>query len=170
MARPAPTPVSISHLEGQLPPQPVIARWPLEVDDDFERWHPVDPWVALVKECLSAYRVGHADRAREAWADDIVWRVIGGGPWPGELRGAQSIFDYHRDLERRTAGAFRQHVVALQSSGGPVVEAHLRTTAARSGRRIEIPTLVVFEIADGQITQVTEIPGDQASWDTFWSD
>src|SRR5919197_1804479 len=169
MARPAPMSVSASQLEGHRTPQLVVARWALEVDDDFELWRPVDPWLALVKDCLTDYRLGRADRASRAWAEDIVWRVIGGGPWPGELRGAQSIFDYHRDLERRTSGAFRQHVVALQSSGGPVVEAHLRTTAARAGRRIEIPTLVVFEIADGRITQVTEIPGDQASWETFWS-
>lgn len=147
-----------------------IARWPLEVDEDFQLWHPIDPWVALVKESLDDYRLGRADRASQAWAEDITWRVVASGPFESELRGAEAVFAYHRELERRTAGAYRQHLVALQSSGGPIVEAHVRTIGARAGRRIEIPALIVFEIAAGRIGRVTEIPGDKAAWDAFWSE
>jgi ketosteroid isomerase-like protein len=150
--------------------RPTIARWPLDVDDGFELWHPADPWVALVKECVTDYRLGRADRASLAWSDDIVWRVIGGGPANGELRGANDVFEYHRRLEQMTAGTYRQELVALQASGGPIVEAHVRTVAARAGHRIEIPTLIVFELVGGRIKRVTEIPGDQQLWDRFWAE
>jgi ketosteroid isomerase-like protein len=159
-----------ARAKREPPPVPMIARWPLDVDDGFEIWHPADPWVALVKECLTDYRLGRADRASLSWAEDLVWRVIGGGPMGTDLHGAHAVFEYHRRLQQLSSGTYRQQLIALQASGGPIVEAHVRTVAARAGRRIEIPTLIVFELAGGRIKRVTEIPGDQQVWDGFWTD
>ena len=43
-------------------------------------------------------------------------------------------------------------------------------TATRLDRRLDIPTLIDFELAEGRIRMVTELPGDRVAWDRFWSD
>ena len=55
-------------------------------------------------------------------------------------------------------------------SNGPIVEAHVRTTATRGDRNLDIPTLIVFELSAMRICQVTEIPGDVAAWEAFLAD
>ena len=146
--------------------EPSIVRWPIEVDHGFDDFHPPDPWVSIVHRCIADYRSGRLDAARETWDDRLVWRVDGGVP----VIGADGVFGHHHQLGTLTDGTFRQHLVSLEGSGGPIVDAHVRTTARRNGRSLDIPTLIVFELAAMRIRHVTEMPGDQAAWDAFWSD
>jgi ketosteroid isomerase-like protein len=149
---------------------PTIGRWPLDLEPGFGDGHVGDPWLATVRDSILEYRDGRADRASRFWDDGIVWRLVGKGPLAGERVGPEQIFRYHRQLAVSTGGAYRQHLVALESSDGPIVEAFLRTTATRQGRHLDIPTLMVFELAGGVIRRVTEIPGDGEAWRSFWSD
>ena len=165
----APMPLRRRH-DDPGGPLPTVARWPLDVDAGYARAVPRDSWASLVRASIEDYRQGNADRARDFWAPDIVWRVDGQGPLSGERVGADRIFAYHAELLRRSNGTFRQHLLALLSSGGPLVEAHLRTTAERGHRRLDIPTMLVFELRGGRLQALTEIPGDQAAWDAFWAD
>ncbi|MEA2518745.1 MAG: hypothetical protein QOF49_825 [Chloroflexota bacterium] len=143
-----------------------VARWPLVVGADFDDHHPPDPWASVVHRAAADYRAGRCDSARQAWDERITWRVDGGAP----VVGADGVFAHHRQLLTLTDGTFHQTLVAIEPSGGPIVEAHVRTTATRNGRTLDIPTLIVFELAAMRIRQVTEIPGDQAAWDAFWAD
>jgi uncharacterized protein len=145
------------------------ARWPLELDPEFRSFTRRDPFVDIVRESVANYADGLAERASRYWHDEIVWRVPGSGPPSGEHVGAHAIFGYHRELERLTEGTFRQRLLSLEGSQGPLIEAYLRTTARRGDRRLDIPTLVVFELQFGHVRVVSELPGDQAEWDEFWA-
>jgi ketosteroid isomerase-like protein len=145
--------------------------WPLEVTDGYPSpSREVDPWARLVRESIELYRTGRADAARQMWTDDVLWRVIGDGAPSGEHRGAEAIFAYHRRLARLTEGTFRQHLVAIEGSKGPVVSAYIRTRAQRGKRTLEIPSLVVFEVCRMHIQRIAELPGDQEAWNRFWAD
>jgi hypothetical protein len=146
-----------------------IARWPLDVDPDFARMAFQDPWASVVRDSMVAYREGRTDVAGWSWTPDIVWRIKTNG-FAEELRGAEEIFDYHRRLALETGDTFRQRVVALQAGQGPIVEAFLRSTGRRGSREVDIPTLVVFELSGSRIHAVTEMPGDPAAWNDFWSE
>lgn len=148
----------------------VLARWPLDVDDDFHRAMPSDPFVAIVRESIGSYRQGDCDIARRTWADDITWTIDADGPFGGRWIGPDAIFDLHRGLEERSGGTFRQRLLGLVASGGPIVEAHVRTSASRDGARLDQPALLVFEVGAGRLRRVIEIPGDRAAWGGFWSD
>jgi hypothetical protein len=113
---------------------------------------------------VADYRAGRCDAARQAWDERIIWRVDGGVSFIGP----EGVFTYHLQVAALTDDTFRQKLVSLEASGGPIVEAHVRTTAQRQGRTLDIPTLIVFELAAMRIRHVTEIPGDQAAWDAFW--
>jgi ketosteroid isomerase-like protein len=147
-----------------------IAMWPLEATDGYPRpARETDSWARLVREAIELYRTGRADAARQLWTDDIVWRVIGDGAPSGEHQGAEAIFAYHRRAARLTDGTYRQELVAFEG-GGPIVTAYLRTRAQRGERTLDIPSLVVFEVARMQIRRVAELPGDQEAWNRFWAD
>jgi ketosteroid isomerase-like protein len=147
-----------------------IAMWPLDATDGYpSSARDVDPWARLVREAIELYRTGRADAARQMWTDDIVWRVIGDGPPSGEHRGADAIFAHHRRLARLTDETFRQQLIAVEGSGGPVVTAYVRTRAQRGTRSLDIPSLVSFEVSRMHIQRVVELPGDLEAWNRFWA-
>ncbi len=155
---------------GSRPVVPTVARWPLEVFDGFARMPSLDPWLSLVRDSIVAYREGRSDVAEWAWARDIEWRLEGVDPTGREHRGGEPIFHYHRMLSHLTDGTYRQRIVALEPSGGPIVQAHVRTHARRGRRVLDIPSLIVFELNGGRIRRVHELPGDRKAWDRFWND
>jgi ketosteroid isomerase-like protein len=159
-----------SRRRGRSRLTPTIARWPLDVEPGFDTSRHGDAAVDIVRGCLADYRSGRADQASRAWHDDVTWCVPGPPPVGGNWVGSDAIFRYHALLERLTEGTFRQALVALEGSRGSIVDAYLRTTAARNGRRLEIPTLAVFELAGGRVRRVTEMPGDHEAWKAFWAD
>ncbi len=150
--------------------QAMIATWPLEMDDAVDGSRTSDPWVAIVRESMTDYRSGRADRASQRWHDAIRWRIPCDGGLNGEWTGAAQVFNLHRLVRRLTENTFRQRLVALEGSHGPFVDAHLRTTASRAGRTLDIATLIVFELSAGKISCVTEMPGDRDAWRAFWAD
>ena len=174
-ARPAPAAV-LAPRRGGAPDAkarrlvPTVARWALEVDRAFEAAPTADAAAAVVRRCLADYRSGRTEAALRSWHDDIAWHVMGQGPAGGTWTGADGVFEYHGLVERLSEGTFRQRLVALEGSRGPIVDAYLRTTARRGERRLDIPTLAVFELAAGRIRRVTEVPGDLAAWEAFWAD
>lgn len=163
---------------GRVPPAAVdsarlaatIARWPLDVERDFDAPRSSDAAIAIVRASLADYRSGRGDQASRLWHDDIAWAVPGPAPVGGEWIGPDRVFAYHALLERRSEGTFRQRLIALEGCRGSTVDAYLRTTASRHGRRLDIPTLAVFELAGGRVRRVTEMPGDNAAWESFWAD
>jgi ketosteroid isomerase-like protein len=144
----------------------IIARWPVIVAPGFEDSHPRDPWATVVHRSIADYRAGRTDAARQVWDERIVWRIDS----RDAAAGPEAVFERHRRLAELTDDTFRQTLVSLEGSGGPIVEAHVRTTARRDDRTLDVPSLIVFELAAMRIRQVTEIPGDQAAWDAFWAD
>jgi uncharacterized protein len=147
-----------------------IAMWPLDATDGYPSpAREVDPWARLVREAIELYRTGRADAARQMWTDDIVWRVVGDQAPSGEHRGAEAIFAHHRRLVRLTDGTFRQQLIAVEGSGGPVVTAYVRTRAQRGTTSLDIPSLVSFEVSRMHIQRVVELPGDQEAWNRFWA-
>ncbi len=146
-----------------------FARWPLDASDGYPSpARDADPWARLVREAMELYRQGRVDDATRLWSDDIEWRVWGAAG-DAELRGPEAIFAYHARLGRMSDGSFRQQLLAVEASQGPVVTAYLRTRAARGGRALDVPSLLTFEVSRMQIRRVTEIPGDLAAWNEFWS-
>lgn len=148
----------------------VPGAWPLELDERLATSSYADPAVAIVRHAMVADRGADADRWASPWHEDVTWRVVGSTAFSDTWAGRDGILDYRRLLGRLSDGTFRQRLIGLEGSGGATVAAYLRTTATRLDRRLDIPTLIDFELAEGRIRMVTELPGDRVAWDRFWSD
>jgi hypothetical protein len=138
--------------------------WPIDTGDAGTPGR--DPWVSTVRFALDRRAAG--DVSSPGWAPDVVWRVTGRGAMAGDHEGPLGIARYHAALLEMSGGTFRQQLLMLQGSNGPIVTAHVRVFAARGEERLEMPSLLVFELAHLRIQRVTEMPGDQARWDRFW--
>jgi hypothetical protein len=126
-----------------------------------------DAWVGMVRESLEHYSAGKITAASRLWLTGIVWHLTGDSRFAGDHVGRNGIVQYHRGLHEASDGTFQQSLVALDGTG-PLVEAHLRSVAGRGRKRIDMTTLLVFELSAAGIRRVTELPGDQSRWDAFW--
>lgn len=160
--------VIVPRSHGAPSMHPTVAVWPLDVPGTVP---PAgrDAWASVVRQSMEHYRLGRADAAAECWTDDITWRLNGAGPLSGEHHGAEAVYRYHGRLQELTNGSFRQTLLAVEASNGPIVTAYLRTRARRGRRTLDIPTLVVFELLHLRIRRVTELPGDRGAWERFWA-
>jgi ketosteroid isomerase-like protein len=140
---------------------------PFRIDHSVASRGRTDPWVAIVAASLEDYAAGQLTEAFASWAADITWTVRCGGTSTVSV-GPEEVLAYHAALAARTGGTFRQELLALEGSGGPVVAAHVRTTARAADRVLDIPSLLVLELARGRIRRVTEIHGDPVAWERFW--
>jgi ketosteroid isomerase-like protein len=129
---------------------------------------PRERGLAIVRTSLEAYWRGERAVAAARWDPDIVWRVAGSGPVSGEHAGAGEVFAYRQRLVRASGHSWRQHLIAVDGDE-VIVSVHARTTAQRRGRHLDIPTLLLCEVGLFGIRRVTELPGDQETWDRFWS-
>jgi len=127
-----------------------------------------DRGLTVVRTSLEAYWRGERSVAAARWDPDIVWRVAGSGPVSGEHRGAGPVFAYRQRLVRASGHSWRQHLIAVDGDE-VIVSVHVRTTAERRGRHLDLPTLLLCEVGLTGIRRVTELPGDQEAWDHFWS-
>ena len=139
---------------GATPPESPIASWPLHVPDPLRSVRTGDPWarvvhLAILDACCDS---GTGDAA---WEDRATWRVEASDPTADraespdgagrcEAVGSEAIRAWHRELLRLTDGTYRQELVSLEAGRGPLVQAHLRTTARRAGRALDVPTLLAF--------------------------
>jgi len=157
-----------------------IADWPLDVPEGLRHVRTADAWARVVHLTILDACCDAGVDAAAAWEEAAAWHVAGFDPTlgggdaesptiPHDAVGTEGIRTYHRELARLTDGTYRQELVAVESGRGPLVEAHVRTTARRGDRVLDIPTLLAFELPSLRIRRVTEIPGDLPAWDAFWA-
>lgn len=155
---------------GRAVIDPILA-WNLEVPDSLKQVRCRDPWAQVVQQSLIDEHDGAHEDAGRAWDLRAIWELTGRDPTGlGPAVGAEGIASFHRELGRRTDWTIGQEIATIEASRGPIVQAHVRTTARRGDRTLDMPTLLVFELSCLRIQRVTEIPGDLPDWDAFWAD
>lgn len=123
----------------------------------------------LLHHCLQAANAGDRHTLRALWADDIVWHVMGSGPWQGEIKGADEIFEYLADLgELGTAGLETEIEDVLVSSHRAAVIC--RSRGARADRELDARFLVIATIEDRRVQRVETVPVDASRVAAFWKD
>ena len=127
-----------------------------------------DPALTLVRTALEAYWRGERSVAAARWEPAVVWSIAGDGPASGAFTGASAIFANRARLGRLSGQTWVQRLIALDG-GGRLVSAHVRTTAQRKGRLLDIPTLILVELSMVGVRRVTELPGDLEAWNAFWA-
>jgi ketosteroid isomerase-like protein len=123
----------------------------------------------LLHHCLQAANLGDRQTLRALWADDIVWHVKGAGPWHGEIKGADNIFEYLAELGDVGSVGFHSEIEdVLVSNHRAAVICH--STASMGDRELDAGYLVIASIIDRRIQSVTTVPIDSDRVQDFWEE
>ena len=123
----------------------------------------------LLHHCLQAANLGDRQTLRALWADDIVWHVKGAGPWHGEIKGADNIFEYLAELGDVGSVGFHSEIEdVLVSNQRAAVICH--STASMGNRELDAGYLVIASIIDRRIQSVTTVPIDADRVQDFWKE
>ena len=109
---------------------------------------------------------GDAEQLRELLTADVVWRAAGHNPYSGEVKGVEGVLD---QLARRgeDVDELRSQLRDIfGSAGGAVIWA--TTLAERGPVTLHLDCLMLLQIANGRVYEVTSVPLDQARNDAFW--
>ena len=122
----------------------------------------------LLHHCLQAANSGDRQTLRALWADDIVWHVKGAGPWQGEIKGADAIFEYLADLGEVGSVGFHTEVEDVMVS--PRRAAGICHSNAEVGERaLDASFLFIATIVDRRIQEVVTVPMDPDRVQEFWA-
>lgn len=125
------------------------------------------PNALLVHQCLQAANAGDRQTLRALWADDIVWRVKGAGPWHGDIKGPDEIFDY-----LATLGEFGQ--VGFDTAIEDVMVSNTRASVlcqakAQMGDRVlDASYLMIATIIGRRVQEIITVPIDPERVAEFW--
>jgi ketosteroid isomerase-like protein len=101
-------------------------------------------------------------------AEDIVWRVPGANAMSGEYRGRDAVLKFLRQtivLTDRTYTSELEYIVADDARAVAVY----RARGERRGRTLDIRQALFCEARDGEIADVTAVPFDFESFESFWA-
>src|SRR3954463_13530034 len=101
-------------------------------------------------------------------ADEVVWRVGGVNAMAGEYRGRRKVLRFLASTARLTEGTYSSELLYALADDEHVVAVY-RARGEREGRAIDIVQLLLCDVRDGRLVDVTALPTDQARFDAFWS-
>lgn len=126
------------------------------------------PNALLVHQCLQAANAGDRQTLRALWADDIVWHVKGAGPWQGDIKGPDEIFEYLGSLGEVGHVGFNTAVedVMVSNTRASVL---CQAQAQMGDRILDAGYLLVASIVAGRIQEIVSIPIDADRIEAFWA-
>ena len=127
----------------------------------------------IIRQAYDAFARRDTDRLRRLLADSTIFHEPSDNPISGDYQGIDQVLGYFRTLAERSGGTFRVNVhdvVAnhdVETNDEHVVGLHF-SEAEREGHRLNSPTVLVFHVRDGRITETWAHHYDQHEWDEFW--
>jgi uncharacterized protein len=126
------------------------------------------PNALLVHQCLQAANAGDRQTLRALWADDILWRVKGAGPWQGDIKGPDEIFEYLASLGDVGHVGFNTAVedVMVSNSRAAVL---CQAKASLGDRTLDASYLLIATVVSRRIQEIVTVPLDPERVAEFWS-
>ena len=122
---------------------------------------------ALARRIFDAFARREGFALRGLFADDAVWTVPGRGAMAGVYRGRDEIFRFLARLPKETGGTYSSRLIDVLASDDRAAALY-RASGERHGRRLDLDQVLLFRIADGQITEVLALPSDPDAFEAFW--
>ena len=127
------------------------------------------PHAVKLREAIDAVNRGSLD-VGDAFATDLVWRIVGNHPLAGEYHGLESWRGLMRKRLELTGGTYRPQPQSWLGNDRHVF-CFLRLTARRDdGREIDSSHVAVFRMGeDGLAHEFWDVSSDQQTEDAFWA-
>jgi ketosteroid isomerase-like protein len=126
------------------------------------------PNVALLREFYDAFGAADRERLSAMVAPDFVWHFPGTSPISGDWRGVEGLLHGIREIAMAMGqGHNGFELLHVASGDGFALTVH-RDTYTGKGNHLDLRYALYVHIADGRMTEVWEIPFDQAENDRYY--
>jgi ketosteroid isomerase-like protein len=122
----------------------------------------------LVRRGYEAFNTGDVETLRQLFADTTVFHEPGRSPISGDYQGLDQVLGFFGTLAERSGGTFRATLHDVVANDEHAVGLH-SSDAERDGRAVRSPTVLVFHVRDGRITETWSHHYDQHDFDAFWA-
>jgi uncharacterized protein len=126
------------------------------------------PSEELVRRGYEAFNKGDVETLRQVFADTTIFHEPGRSPISGDYQGLDQVLGFFGTIAERSGGTFRATLHDVLANDEHVVGLH-SSDAERDGRRARSPTVLVFHVRDGRITETWSHHHDQHEFDEFWA-
>ena len=127
-----------------------------------------DANVAVVRRLAAAYEAADIAVIDGLLSDDVVFHVPGQHPLSGTYSGKAAVFGYLGKVaatSQSSDGGFEVHAVMGDDAHAVAL---VTGTIEHDSVRFVRPTVHVFHICDGHVTEFWEASLDQHAEDAFW--
>lgn len=110
-----------------------------------------------IEAVFAAFAEGDGRPFNAAMADDVVWTVMGSGPWARAYHGKAAVRDeLQRPLIANFASLYRCRAERIIAEGDSVVVLAKGEVTTRSGAPYNNDYCFVIRMTDGRITEIVE--------------
>lgn len=124
--------------------------------------------IATVRRGFDAFAKGDVETLKTLIAPSANWNAPETGVLKGNYKGVQAILQYFGQLGSETGGTMRAEPLSIAASGDRVFVLE-RATGKRRGKTLDTNSVLVFELKNGVVTEVTECQSDHPAMVQFWS-
>jgi ketosteroid isomerase-like protein len=121
----------------------------------------------LVRRGYEAFNTGDVETLRQLFADTTIFHEPGRSPISGDYQGLDQVLGFFGALAERSGGTFRATLHDVVANDEHAIGLH-SSDAERDGRAVRSPTVLVFHVHDGRITETWSHHHDQHDFDAFW--
>jgi hypothetical protein len=122
----------------------------------------------LVRRGYAAFNTADVETLRQLFADTTVFHEPGRSPISGDYEGIDQVLGFFGDLAERSGGTFQATLHDVVANNEHAIGLH-SSDAERDGRAVHSPTVLVFHVRDGRITETWSHHYDQHDFDEFWA-
>ncbi|HET9199668.1 MAG TPA: nuclear transport factor 2 family protein [Dehalococcoidia bacterium] len=123
---------------------------------------------AVMRKIHDALNKNDLETLDELLAPGFVWHIPGRSPVAGDHKGFVGLAQTISLLMELSEGTLRVKLHDTVSSPDHGVNLD-QMTAARAGKKLDMPLAFVAHIENGRITEAWDMPLDTGAWDDFWS-
>jgi ketosteroid isomerase-like protein len=122
----------------------------------------------LVRRGYAAFNTADVETLRQLFADTTVFHEPGRSPISGDYEGIDQVLGFFGTLAEQSGGTFQATLHDVVANDDHAVGLH-SSDAERDGRAVRSPTVLVFHVRDGRITETWSHHHDQHDFDAFWA-
>ena len=125
--------------------------------------------VGFIRRGFDSFNSADVEALSAILDENMVQHMAGSNAvFSGDHRGRDNVLAMYGRIGEASGGTFQAIPEAIWANDDRAVVTY-RAKAERDGRSLDMLNAIVFEIRDGTITEITDIPADVDQQDAFWS-
>ena len=125
--------------------------------------------VDFIRRGFDTFNAADVEGLSAIMDENMVQHMTGNNiVFSGDHHGRGNVLAMYGRIGEASGGTFRAIPEGIWGNDDRVVVTY-RAKAERDGRTLDMLNAIVFEVRNGKITEITDIPADVDEQDAFWS-